>query len=498
MVRLELAMVMVDLEMEYLRGILQTRVIGVGRMSKSMLLQSDNQTTFNRLYLPLEIFAREYYPKLALSVFASDRNYEVIFGHKWFVNAAALKVGTNRDVYLEKGVYLGGGTRHLSELRKRGVILVGYDEESGLNFSDYGKYALDYLRPEGINFFDYWLTWGPRDFTFLNQFYGISIEKLGNFGTPRSAYWTESSSLVFHSKPNATSNCRSKRYLLICTNFVWQSSVSFDYVSKMFEDVPVSLKEKLIAAYNEPLRTDYEKDSFKRFQSAIQVLLSQFDLDIVVRPHPAEIKGGPSVKLKEYFGERVSLDRSSPIDYLIRDSAAVFHMGSTVAFESVIANKTVISLSNLDGPPNSFQEQNNSDLVSFLPKNSQELIDIVYGSFDSQSKSNSANIDELIWQADFPRFYHTFLDRLVILIAKQAVQSGNFEKLSVSPLRIFAIRLLGKYMTSKNSIDSVKRPNIGIQKVRDDVRNLVDSFGLTGNWQVRQLERSTFGIRKTA
>jgi len=450
------------------------------------------------MYIPLEIFTREYFPKLALTLFAAERNYEVIFGHKWFVNAIALDVAGEGDVYLEKGQFLGSATRHLQELRTRSVILIGYDEEAGLNFSDYPKYAREYLRPEGIDFFDYWLTWGPRDFNFLRNSYGMSSAKLGDFGTPRSAYWVEPANLLFQSRADVGVKSKPKKFILFCTNFVWQSSASFNGLSELFEGVPFSLKEKLIATYHEPIHNDFEADSFIRFRSAIQVLLKEFDLDIVVRPHPAEVQNGPSAKLREYFGGRVFLDRSSSISSLIRRSVAVFHMGSTVAFESILARKIAISLSNFERPPNSLQEQDNSNLVSFLPKDAQEAVGIVRFALDGRFETNAAYVHELIWQSDFPYFYNRFFDEIKCLPITKGVRKDILAGISTNPFRIFLLRHIGKYKESKNAIDSVKRPNIGLQKLKKDIEVLSTCLGIPGNWKLEQIERSTFRIQNIA
>ena len=295
-----------------------------------------------QIFIPMEIFSREFYAKTILAFYLNSKGFKVIFGHKWYVTNFALKYANKNDVFIEKNAKSKKGMEYLDILNERHVHLLGYDEEAGLNYFDYPKYVTNWYGENGLELFEKWLCWGTRDFKYLSKKY--HNKKINLTGTPRSALWGEFGVKFFeHEVEILKSNY--KDYVLIATSFVWQnSSYSRDAIKnavKGFGQEYLNFAEEL---FNKADQTNYDDKQLEACKHLIKEILEKTDLNIVIRPNALENK---SIATRLKIDKRISIDRSLSITPLILAAKVVVHFGSTVGIESALFKKPTISLSHL-------------------------------------------------------------------------------------------------------------------------------------------------------
>jgi hypothetical protein len=113
----------------------------------------------------MEVFAREYLGKLALSVELMRNDFEVVIGHNHLVRSLALDSKKESIFYEIKGES-SANMPHLLALKKNGICIVGQDEEAGISYSNFTDFIK--FRPEvnNIDKFDSFFLWGEDDLSF--------------------------------------------------------------------------------------------------------------------------------------------------------------------------------------------------------------------------------------------------------------------------------------------------------------------------------------------
>ena len=168
-----------------------------------------------QIFLPLEVFTREYLGKLALSVELLRSNFEVVIGHNHTVRAIALE-SKKESVYYEIKGESNLNMPHLSELKKKSICLVGQDEEAGISYSNFDDFRKFRPEVENIQKFDQFFLWGEDDLSF----YRTSSNKTNLIatGSPRSIFWGDFGTKFYEAKELRDKRIKGK-YLLIITNF---------------------------------------------------------------------------------------------------------------------------------------------------------------------------------------------------------------------------------------------------------------------------------------
>jgi surface carbohydrate biosynthesis protein len=432
---------------------------------------------------------------LLLGVHALSRNFDVIIGNKNEVIKLGKLFADEGDVFIDKGKFLGESHEYLISLREKGVLLISLDEESGLNFVDYPSYESRYQLSDGIDFFDFWLTWGPRDFYHLLG-KGISSEKLLRIGTPRSASWSQSEL----ERNQGRSRSVKKDYVVIATNFTWESSPSYSQLQSYFGSAPQQLKSSVYADYELAISNREEEKAFQLVTKVCSYLLEQSNLKLVIRPHPMEIPNGPSETLRQLDRKRISVNRSIEFSEILRKSHALLHLGTSLAFESQAAGVLPIYMGNLAA--NSSIGADNSMNISYSPNNYQDLVrGFMNPSDELRCIAQSNHLRECLWPKPINlRFYDALLDKIIL---KQNPQKSyahlrsnklNIKDYSGILKSVWPINLMLKTQT----IEKVKRPNISATYLNNLLQNSAVTSNLNVMFNITKIGRNVFSMTGTS
>lgn len=447
----------------------------------------------NSLFIPLEVINRELRAKLALAAHCASRGYRVIIGHKWYVTNFALNSGEAGDFYLERGTYLGESTPIYKKLKMNGIKIISYDEEGGLNFRDYPEYANRYNFASYISTFDAWLTWGPRDFAFFKvraESQDIKTE-IGDFGVPRGALWNLEKRYFAGESSEAEEQ---SPLALLATNFVYSNSILQD-PEMAFANVDKAIQIRILHDLDFGKKNNLDEINYQRFHEAIKLLLTETNLDILVRPHPVENDSHYSIKLvKEFDSSRVNLDKSTSITDLLKKSKILIHGGSTTSIEATVYSIPSISLENF-----LFAEESMlpsiSNVFCFVPKSTYELQRIIQNVNLKARAEGEEAIKEVLWLGDTLNFYNKFVQLIRNLSSNSESQSqSKGRRLKANTTRILMETINLRLKSQKNLPDRTKRPKIKLSNLRKELGYVSWLLGIESRFKIRKLDRSTFQI----
>lgn len=422
--------------------------------------------TKKTIYIPLEIFKRELRPKLLLALFLANHGYRVVIGHKWHVNSIVSSMATLGDVYLFKGLLQNESSNFFDSLKKSGVTTVSFDEEGGLAYENYAEYAIRYGFESGIEKFQHWLTWGPRDYEYLigRKIVGSDIH---SFGTPRSAYWQ----LVQNNLRSLTPLKSTKiEYALVATNFTFDEKYSKS-VMKMLGESSKDISDILIEDLKLGLIKNANEKNYFLFLSTINVLLQETKLNIVIRPHPIEPTSSFSKKLSK-LDSRIILDTNFDVSDSIISAKVIVHSGSTVGIEAAVIGKPSISIDRIGNNHNSKLEYKRQNFWS-SPNDLQQFRQLISGLDDRSDKSESFSQNDLIWGQQNLSFYEEFIDVICqdgktnpVLHNDRIWMSNKLQKSNIIEIED-AMRSLRNFRSSK--VDIVKRPFLSSKMLRQEI-----------------------------
>jgi surface carbohydrate biosynthesis protein len=435
----------------------------------------------------MEVFAREYFGKLALSVELLRNNFEVIIGHNHSVRTLALD-SRKGSVYYEIKGESNANMPHLTELNRKGICIVGQDEEAGinyLNFEDFMKF-----RPEvnNIKKFENFFMWGEDDLIH----YKITSQKSKLFitGSPRSIFWGEFGSKFFKSRKFEDERI-SGNYLLLITNLGVKNPLGNLKDSKRYSELsgyPDSYQKYMKE------RGDWETHAYKSVVRIVKTILAFTSYRIVLRPHPAE---NMSNWEREFQGEpRVLISKLGNSIPVILGAAHVLHSGSTTGLESLLCNKSTISYNKIIGNDLfemvsdrfSISPESVSQLVELLNSGEQYLAKHGFEDLIKRKITMRSNIEVLKIQASAISKTQSNFD----LNDSSQIEDSNQNKKSISR------RLIQRIRYGKNQYEVInknKRPRISIPTISDDLKRLSTQLDFSSKVDVIELGESTFSLK---
>lgn len=243
------------------------------------------------IFIPIEIYAREIPSKLILAVKAAYAGYSVIVGRHYKVEEIAMN-------YCD-GVYLGttmtrGKFDNYLAIKENGGVIVGQDEE-GLVYYNEDNFLRHRVVPEVIDLCSVFCTWGNNHTNLVKRkVSGNNISELGNIRMEvlKSQY------LPLYEKDVMKIRSKYGRFVLINTNLAaynhvisWKSNLN--NIRKL-NDIDDN-DEKFYAD-----KINHQKnimDEIKNLARILEEKLSDRNINIVIRPHPAEnINGWDDVR----------------------------------------------------------------------------------------------------------------------------------------------------------------------------------------------------------
>ena len=455
------------------------------------------------VYLPLEIYAREYLSKLILAVVLANENITVTIGDKNSVIRVALK-SKLPGVFFEKSPKADLGMAHLDKLKQKSFKIVAQDEESGISFSNIDNFASDRFF-KNINFFDKFFCWGKRDFDFIEsvfQFRNIELT-----GSPRTVLWGDLG-YTYWKKDIVDIKAISNEYILIVSNLSFANGI---LSPKEMNSIQRHFGGELYTKEYIDRYSQFVYISCLKILEIVQLLLDRTSFNIIVRLHPTEKK---SQVWESFFGinGRVIISSEGEIDPYVLASNSIIHTSSTVAYQAIAAGIPTYSMDqfmplteNLTSLPNSFsiRAENLEELcllISQNTKNSKESKDLIQSELVHNIGSlNSTNaiakiiknlIEEIENASGANRFKLTYINFLlrVELAIRDCIAKLGF--------------LLGRHhkegKINFNDLGLLKRPKITIEKIRIDIEKICQLLKIKNEFTVQERGGSYFLIFKTS
>jgi surface carbohydrate biosynthesis protein len=279
------------------------------------------------LYLPVEIYKREFIEKLFLGLIAVTRGYRVIIGE---ANNRVFKHSTS-GVLLHKD-HANWSDELLKSAKNRGMKVCAFDEE-GLIIGDVSLYKSARVSTWALKNLDAIFCWGEYQKNIISK--AGEGSNIYTFGSPKIDI-----AKLYKLKHILNYEIRNKTRILINTRFTYNNGVYGDYdVDNLIHLGIIKSTEDM-----ENYRKIYHNDEiiFNEFCRLINMLSSISNIHITIRPHPLEWQ-----ETYEKFAagnNKVVVDRNMDLRQQILESDFVIHDGCTTAIEASAMGKFVLGL----------------------------------------------------------------------------------------------------------------------------------------------------------
>lgn len=429
----------------------------------------------------MEIFNREYWGKVALAAQLVELGHSVTIGYNHRVRHFAT-MGNRDDIFMETKGKISTTMEHLDDLRSRGMTLVGQDEEAGISFSKFSDFSK--ARPEvaGVSYFDAFFAWGLGDRKEFHEFSESS--KIYQTGSPRTLFWGEFGANFFQSEIEEKVN-RYGKYVLIVSNTTSQNSI---ITKRQLRGIMAEMQYGDSYSKVLDLRAAWEKDAFKQTLNVIEHILTNSELNIVIRPHPVE---DPLVWNKLFAGNaRIFVEKEGSGTPAIHGAVAVLHAGSTLGLEAAVSELRTISLKGLI---HSEEVEMSANELSFAIKEMSELIPAILS--EEQSLLNHRRAEELITRWSDPT---VLADQARIMLETKSTSATPKENLNNELGSSYQLkRILRRIRYGKSPAEPMhknKRPPISLSKFEGDIHRLHAFLGFHKEFVVTQISESTFDV----
>ena len=337
------------------------------------------------LYLPIEVYSRDFQAKLHLAYQACQRGWTVVIGPEYDVNKLVR--------YLPSGVYFGNGfhkkaTKISKIIKNSGHYVLMQDEEGLVRWTQdlYKEYRIN---SEIYNYIDFFLCWGEEDKKIIQSTFKkpIKAEAIGNL---KFDLLSPDLRKLFKEKVNEIINNYGD-FILINGNFgSTNHALGEDYYVNEIKlrgwlDTPSKKKYQLE-------RIAFQRSIFKKIIE-LSIAIADTGQKVIVRPHPSE---NIEVWKKETknCSKNIKVIRSGNIIPWLIASKLVIHNNCSTAIEAMLLDKTVISYRPFKNPraetylPNAISKciENKENIINYLKNfsankdyiNQKNSLDILY------------------------------------------------------------------------------------------------------------------------
>lgn len=326
------------------------------------------------IYIPIEVKARELEGRGLLAMVAAERGHLVIFGGKEdtleFARSGLLKPGLVHDKCVtpsEQKIEL------YDDLLEKRNIITSQDEEHGLLYNSYQKFAKLRFGEETVSRITKLFTWGSFDYSFLVKEYEKYSNRFVSTGSPRVDFWREE----FRRFYDSSLAKKTAPYILVTSNFrtVLNTNRFWDIVEQDRKNGSFERDQE------RELKKHYEDESFQlrllgEFVRLIRFLSSEFpEVKIVVRPHPIEDLHGWKKLIGNY--PNVLVLREGSVSSWIRNSFLVIHNGCTSGLEAATARVPCLAYKPPITVPDLDYERSFPNTVSYEANSLQEVSEMV-------------------------------------------------------------------------------------------------------------------------
>jgi surface carbohydrate biosynthesis protein len=453
-----------------------------------------------RVYLPLEIFKREYIGKLILAVVLAGENVPVIIGNKNSVIKQAQKSWAP-GVFFEKSSKADLGMMHLDRLKKKLFKIVAQDEESGISFTHIDTFANDRFF-KNINFFDKFFCWGNRDYEYIKSVY--KYDNIELTGSPRTTLWGKLG-FIYWEKEITQIKAIHDDYILVVSNLSFGNGI---LEPKLMNSIQRQFGGKTYSSQYIEKYADFESELFNKLVEIIKLIVLKTDFDVIVRLHPTEKSDLWERLFKS--NDRVNISSEGEIDPFVLASSSIIHTSSTVAYQAISVGIPTYSIDqfisksdDLTSLPNRFsiRAKDLDELclqISQKTQNSLEVAELVEDELihDMGSLSSvhtmSRVIKDLIDELEGLKFKAIF--RLIFINLGIRIELWISEGKSSLGFLLKRQSKAGKI--NFTNLGSTKRPEIQIRKIEADVEKICQILDIKNQFVIEKSEGNSFSIKK--
>ena len=295
------------------------------------------------VYLKIEIKQRELLSKILIGMHCALKKNTVYLGN---VQDYLFRDKFSPGVFLDKSISrTKSKLLKLQRIKSNGHVITCIDEEMGVTHENYYSFSKLRFSNDTLKQTSAIFCYGQFDFNFLRNKY----KKFKNiFHKTGSARVDVCNILKKFDKRNRLSKFPKKKYIIIGSNF--GTIVSKKPLWKIIEDRKhyydhrKKTDEKKIESQNFRFGRDVWKTSIlKEYLDLIQTLSNSFkDYNIIVRPHPSEMKKGWKSIIKNNQKNVFILDDYTSSEVL-NFAEFMIHSGCTTALEAKLLGTPVIS-----------------------------------------------------------------------------------------------------------------------------------------------------------
>lgn len=284
------------------------------------------------IYLPIEVKVRELEGKVLLALAAAERGHTVILGEKKdtmnMAKKGQLPPGIVHDKSLTPGEYK---LINYKQLKEHGHLITAQDEESGLLDESFEDFAKRRFSEETISMADRIFTWGEHDYKSLLSIYPKYADRIVPTGSPRVDFWRkEFDNYFLRNDFGLTSD------ILVVSNFGYpiDENPFWNRIARL-RDAGYFERDPEMEKYMYE-NTAYQYRLLHRFIEMIRHIADYFpDVNIVVRPHPAESIDAWNKILEQR--SNIIIKRENSISGWIRNTSVIIHNGCTSALEAAVS-----------------------------------------------------------------------------------------------------------------------------------------------------------------
>ncbi len=282
------------------------------------------------LYLPIEIFNREFHSKLLIAMESASKGMKVYMGR---VKEYLLRDFFVPGIILQKSITPSPNRlRELKFFKKNNFIVTSLDEEDGL-INVNKKYLIERYSNASIDLTNKIFTWGKFDYDNLSNKFPNHKKKFIKSGNPRLDFWRKDFEFYYKKK-----KLKYKDYIFFSLNFALTSKKELNQMWNFMKESGYD-KRGITLSRLKKIRKDGYKMSEKFFE-LIRSLSKKTNLNIIVRPHPID-KLSNYDKLKRFKNVKIIKDGS--ISEWIYYAKVVVHSSCTGGLESAVRGRPTIS-----------------------------------------------------------------------------------------------------------------------------------------------------------
>jgi surface carbohydrate biosynthesis protein len=287
------------------------------------------------LYLPIEIWSREFHAKTLLALHGASNGWTVIIGPKSDMHRRLPRLAAG--VVFQFGFHKNYATE-MKRFRAAGHKIVALDEEGlvTLNREHYKRYRVS---SKTLEVCDKCFCWGEVHAEMLREVDHSVDGKLHVTGNPRMDLLRPDFRDLVEKEASELRN-RYGRFLLLNGNFgSFNHAMGIDYTWKSLDT-----KGWATTPQDEDFhrrRIQLQGRFFNAFRSVIPKLVKG-DRKVIVRPHPSEALE-PWEDLAKAHGGKIFVKREGNVLPWLQAAEAVLHNGCTTAVEAFCLGRPVIA-----------------------------------------------------------------------------------------------------------------------------------------------------------